>query len=67
MELIESDAIMEVDSATAAGWREQAADLPVLRAQVLADAGRFEEAVGAYRELAVADPDDVEFVQTPPI
>ena len=63
MELIESDAIMEVDSATAAGWREQGADIPMLRAQVLADAGRFEEAEGAYRELAAEDPDDLELVK----
>lgn len=52
-----------VDSATAAGWREQAGDIPLLRAQVLADAGRFEEASSAYRELADADPENVELTR----
>jgi len=56
---VESDAMADVDSATALGWREQAAEVPLLRAQVLADAGRFEEAVGAYREMSAADPTNV--------
>ncbi|HET9949220.1 MAG TPA: tetratricopeptide repeat protein, partial [Longimicrobiales bacterium] len=45
MAFLESDAMEGVDQETAAGWREQGQDLPLLRAQVLADAGRFEEAV----------------------
>lgn len=52
-----------VDSATAAGWQEQAADIPVLRAQVLADAGRYEEATGAFRELIAGDPQNLEYRQ----
>ena len=62
--VIESAAIMEVDSATAVAWREQAANVPMLRAGVLADAGRFEEAVVTYREFSAADPENVEPVQS---
>ena len=57
--IINSDKISEMDSTTAAAWREQADDLPALRAQVFADAGRFEEAAVAYRGLVTADPDDL--------
>jgi tetratricopeptide (TPR) repeat protein len=60
MAFMESDAIAEADSATIEGWREQSADLPMLRAQVLSDAGRFEESVAAYRELSAANPTDTE-------
>ena len=59
VELIEGDAIMEVDSATAASWREQAVDIPLLRAQILSADGRFEEAAGAYRALSEADPENL--------
>ena len=55
-----SETMASVDSTTAAGWRESMADLPLLRAQVLADAGRFEEAVGTYRQLSAADPQNLE-------
>ena len=57
--IINSDKITEMDSTTAAGWRGQAAGLPMLRAQIFSDAGRFEEAAEAYRGLAAANPDDV--------
>jgi tetratricopeptide (TPR) repeat protein len=56
----DSEAMAEVDAETAAAWEEAIAELPYLRAQVLADAGRFEEAVGTYREMAAADPDNIE-------
>jgi tetratricopeptide (TPR) repeat protein len=55
-----SDAMTAVDSTTAAGWMESMEGLPMLRAQVLADAGRFEEAVGTYREMSAASPGDIE-------
>lgn len=55
-----SETMMQADSATAASWEEQLEPLPLLRAQVLADAGRFEEAVGTYRQMSAANPDDVE-------
>jgi len=57
---LDSDAMATVDSVTAAGWIESAAPLPLMRAQVLADAGRFEEAVGTYRQLSAASPNDLE-------
>lgn len=51
-----SELMTVADSATAAGWREQAAEIPELRAQVLAAAGRYEEAADAYRALSSSDP-----------
>ncbi len=56
----DSTNMANVDSATAAGWQESTADFPLLRAQVLADAGRFEEAVGTYRQLSAQNPQDIE-------
>lgn len=56
----DSETMMQADSATAASWEEQLEPLPLLRAQVLADAGRFEEAVGTYRQMSAANPDDIE-------
>ncbi len=56
----DTERLASADSATAAGWQEQVAELPMLRAQVLADAGRFEEAVGTYREMSAADPGNVD-------
>ena len=47
------------DSATARGWEEQIAEVPGLRAQVLAAAGRFEEAETAFRALVAQNPDDL--------
>jgi len=51
--------IAEMDSATVASWREQAASVPELKASVLADAGRFEEAVGLFEELVTQNPSDL--------
>lgn len=56
----ESERMEVADSATAADWREQIGELGFLRAQVLADAGRFEEAAVAYGELSEEDPTNVE-------
>jgi len=57
--IINSDKIAEMDSATVVAWQAQAATLPLLRAQVLADAGRFEEAAVAFRGIADENPDDL--------
>ena len=57
--IINSDKINEMDSTTAASWREQVEIMPTLRAQIFAAAGRFEEAVEAFRGLVAADPDDL--------
>ena len=48
-----------MDSATIAQWEEQGSTIPLTRAQVLADAGRFEEAVTAFRALRAEDPEDI--------
>jgi tetratricopeptide (TPR) repeat protein len=58
-----SPVMEDVDSETATAWRASAEGFPLMKAQVLADAGRFEEAVVAYRALVAADPDDVELQQ----
>ncbi|MGD8322683.1 MAG: tetratricopeptide repeat protein [Gemmatimonadota bacterium] len=58
-EIINSDAIENVDSATAASWKEQGAAIPLTKATVLADAGRFEEAAGIFRQIVQEDPDNV--------
>ena len=55
-----SETMLQADSATASSWKEQLEPLPLLRAQVFADAGRFEQAIGTYRQLSAADPTDVE-------
>ncbi|MFQ5537512.1 MAG: tetratricopeptide repeat protein [Gemmatimonadota bacterium] len=59
MAIIESDKAAEMDSATVADWKEQAANIPLTRAQILADAGRLEEAAEAFRKLAAEHPDDI--------
>lgn len=58
-----SDRVNEVDSATAAGWREDGANLPMMRGQVLVAAGRLDEALAAYRQAAADDPTNVAVVQ----
>ena len=60
IEFGESEYMTLVDSSMAAGWEEQIAELPLLKAQVLADAGRFEEAVVMYEDLSAQDPANVE-------
>jgi tetratricopeptide (TPR) repeat protein len=59
----QSDRMEEVDPETAAAWQEQADGLPLMRAQVLVDAGRFEDAVGTYRQMAEADPSNISITQ----
>ncbi len=61
--LIDSDKMQEVDSATAASWRESAAAIPLTKASVLADAGRFEEAAAIFRQLHEQDPNNVEMAR----
>ena len=58
--ILDSDIILETDEETAASWREQAAPLPALRAQVLAAAGRYEEAIADYRALLIDDPTSIQ-------
>jgi tetratricopeptide (TPR) repeat protein len=60
---LDSERMAEVDSATAAQWRQDAGNMLLMRGQVLADAGRFEEAVATYRELAAEEPDNISVQQ----
>ncbi len=60
MAIVNDSAAAEgLDEETLASWRESAAGIPLTRAAVLADAGRFEEAAAAFRELYTADPSNV--------
>lgn len=60
---LSSEAMADIDEETAANWRSQAEGFPLMRAQILADAGRFEEAAASYRELIATSPSDVELRQ----
>jgi tetratricopeptide (TPR) repeat protein len=59
----QGDRMEEVDLETAAAWQEQAEGLPLMRAQVLADAGRYEEAAVSYRQMVEADPSNIAVTQ----
>jgi tetratricopeptide (TPR) repeat protein len=59
----QSDRVDEVDPETAAAWQEQADAMPLMRAQVLADAGRYEEAIGTYRQISESDPTNISVTQ----
>jgi tetratricopeptide (TPR) repeat protein len=59
----QSETMAVADSATAESWNEQMADVPMLRAQVLADAGRLEEAAVAFRGLTETHPENLEYVR----
>jgi len=61
--LIDSDRMQQVDSATAVSWRESAEAIPLTKASVLADAGRFEEAAAIFRQLHQQDPNNVEMAR----
>lgn len=63
MGFLSSDAMTDIDEEMAANWRSQVESFPLLRAQILADAGRFDEAVVAYRGLVSQNPDDVALQQ----
>lgn len=57
--ITDEERLAEMDSATVAEWLIQAATIPLTRAQIFADAGRFEEAVVAFRALRMEDPDNI--------
>ena len=50
-----------MDSATVASWQEQGAEIPMTKASVLADAGRFEEAVAIFQQLVQEHPENIVF------
>jgi tetratricopeptide (TPR) repeat protein len=57
--ITDSARIAEMDSATVASWLEQSVEIPFTRASVLADAGRFEEAVSSFQALVDKHPEDL--------
>jgi tetratricopeptide (TPR) repeat protein len=62
--IIESDRINEMDSTTAATWRQQGAEIPVMIAQSLVNAERYEEAVTALRDLLAQEPGNPSYLRT---
>jgi tetratricopeptide (TPR) repeat protein len=59
----QSQAFADIDDETRADWSAMADGFDLMKAQVLADAGRFEEAVVEYRALVAANPNDVALQQ----
>ncbi len=49
----------KVDSASLASWKQQAADIPYTKAQVLASMGRFGDAIAVYQKIVAADPSNL--------
>jgi tetratricopeptide (TPR) repeat protein len=62
--VINSDRIELMDSATAASWREQGEDLPVMIAQTLVQAEQYDEAAVALEGLLAEDPENVAYLRT---
>jgi tetratricopeptide (TPR) repeat protein len=52
--------VSEMDSVTVASWMEMGKEIPFTRASVLADAGRFEEAVNSFQALVNDNPEDLQ-------
>jgi tetratricopeptide (TPR) repeat protein len=61
---LESDRMADVDSATAAQWRSDGSNLVLMRGQVLANAGRLEEALETYRRVVAEDPNNISVIQS---
>jgi len=55
----DSARLAEMDSATVAAWMDMGKEIPFTRASVLADAGRFEEAVNSFQALVDQNPGDI--------
>jgi len=62
-EFFASPSLADMDADLVANWRSQVEDFPLMRAQVLAAAGRYDEAVVIYRELVAEDPSDIDLRQ----
>lgn len=58
--IIEGATEEDLNAETLAMWREQGAELPLLRAQILSDAGRFEEAAAVFSEILAENPGDIQ-------
>lgn len=59
-----SETAAVADSATMAGWQDQASVLPLLKAQVLAADGQYDEAAEAYRALMDAEPGNIDHIRS---
>lgn len=57
----DSTKLANVDSATAADWKNRGQAIELTRAEVLADAGQYEKAVDAFRSLAQEHPDKIAY------
>jgi tetratricopeptide (TPR) repeat protein len=57
----DSTKLASVDSATAADWKQRLDAINVTRAEVLADAGKYDEAVAAFQDLVKQHPDDITY------
>jgi tetratricopeptide (TPR) repeat protein len=62
-EVIGSERVEQMDSATAADWREQGEQLPTLIANAYMQAGDYPAATNAIRELLAQDPENPEFLR----
>jgi tetratricopeptide (TPR) repeat protein len=58
--IIENVSEEDLDAETLAAWQEQGEELPLLRAQVLSDAGRFEEASQVFEDILAENPGDIQ-------
>ena len=59
-----SETAAVADSASMAGWQDQAAVLPLLKAQVLAADGQYDLAAEAYRDLMALEPGNVDHIRS---
>ncbi len=63
LEIIQSDRTEQMDSATAANWREQGEQIPAYIAQALMQSGDYRGAVQALRSLLADDPDNLTYMR----
>lgn len=63
IDIINSDVVEVMDSATVAGWREQEAQLPIYIAQALMRTERYDEAAIELERLLEADPGNMAYLR----
>ncbi|MDZ7779727.1 MAG: tetratricopeptide repeat protein [Gemmatimonadota bacterium] len=59
VEIVEDADPEELGEETMAAWQDLTSNVPLLRAQILSDAGRFEEAAEIFARLREENPSDV--------
>ncbi|MEQ9569948.1 MAG: tetratricopeptide repeat protein [Longimicrobiales bacterium] len=62
-EIIESDRILEMDSTTAAAWRDQGEQLPVYITQALMQTQQYGAAAQELQGLLAEDPDNMSYLR----